>query len=213
VPLLLADDLFLMAHDRQSGRPRLPESALGIGLSSGLLAELMFSGCVVVAQSQLLLGECPPPEGQLSRALFEEVRAQLFTPQANLTLPEWISSRRHHAIELVADRLVREHLIVRDQHRRLGRTVTRYRPVSPADVFMREQRLATFLRNRMELTELDVVVAALAMLISAGNDLMELESEGRDHLERLIPQLPIPLRELIAATDAAVSATLRGSRP
>lgn len=213
MPMFLADDLFLMTHDRLSGKPRLPESSLGIGLSSGLLAELMFSGCVVVAQSQLLLGEYPPPEDQLAQALFDQVQGQLLTPQTTLTLPEWISSRRRYVTELVADRLVRRQLVVRHQHRRLGRLVTRYRAVSPADVFMREQRLSTFLRNRMELTELDVVVAALAMLISIGDDLMELGSEGRDHLERLLPQLPIPLRELLAATDSAVSASSRTSRP
>jgi hypothetical protein len=206
----LADDLFLMAHDRQSGKPQLPESALGIGLAGGLLAELMFSGCVVVAQSQLLLGEYQPPEDQLAQALFEQVRGQLYGQP--LTLTEWISSRRHYVIELVADRLVHGQHVVRDQHRRLGRTVTRYRPVNPSDVFMRGQRLTTFLRNRMELTELDVVLAALGTLISSGNDLIELDADGRDHLERLIPQLPVPLRELLAATDSAVSASLRSAR-
>jgi hypothetical protein len=211
--MFVADDLFLMAHDRLSGKLRLPESSLGIGLSSGLLAELMFSGCVIVAQSQLLLGEHPPPDDQLAQALFDRVRGQLLAPQTTLTLLEWISSRRYHATELVADRLIRRQVVVRHQHRRLGRLVTRYRAVSPADVFMREQRLSTFLRNRMELTELDVVVAALAMLVSIGDDLMELGPEGRDHLERLFPQLPVPLRELLAATDSAVSASLRGTRP
>jgi len=211
--MFLADDLFLMAHDRLSGKLRLPESSLGIGLSSGLLAELMFSGCVVVAQSQLVLGEYPPPEDQLTQALFDQIRSQLLTPQTALTLPGWISSRRRHVTELVADRLERRQLVVRHQYRRLGRLVTRYRAVSPVDVFMREQRLSTFLRNRMELTELDVVVAALAMLISISDDLMELDSEGRDHLEQLIPQLPVPLRELLTATDSAVSASLRGARP
>jgi hypothetical protein len=210
VPTLLADDLFLLAHDRQSGKPRLPESALGIGLSSGLLAELMFSGCVVVTQSQLLLGEYPPPDDQLAQALFEQVRNQLY--QQPMMLAEWIVNRRHYVIELVADRLVREQHVIRDTHRRLGRTVIRYVPVSPSDVFMRGQRLATFLRNRMELTELDVVLAALTMLMSIGNDLIELDSDGRDHLERLIPQLPVPLRELLAATDSAVSASLRSPR-
>lgn len=210
MPLSLADDLFLMAHDRQSGKPRLPESTLGIGLASSLLAELMFSGCIVVTQSHLVLGEYPPPDDPLSQSLLEQVRGQLITQQ--MPIPDWIATRRHYVIDLVADRLVRERQVVRDQQRRLGRTVTRYRPVNPTSVFMREQRLATFLRNRMELTELDVVLAALAVLVTAGTPLIELDTTGKDHLERLIPQLPVPLRELLATTDSAVLASLRSPR-
>ncbi|HET9655043.1 MAG TPA: GPP34 family phosphoprotein [Kineosporiaceae bacterium] len=208
--LFLADDLFLMCHDLRSGKPRITESLLGIGLSSALLAELMFSGCIVVADAQLLIGEYQPPDDQLAEALFEQARAQLFTQQ--VSLPDWISSRRHYVVDLVADRLVREQHVVRDQHRRLGRSVTRYLPVRSADVFMRGQRLATFLRNRMELTELDVVLASLLTLVSVGSDLIELDDDGRDHLERLIPQLPIPLRELLASTENAVTGSLRSPR-
>jgi hypothetical protein len=206
----LADDLFLLAHDLQTGKPRLPDSTLGIGVAGALLAELMFSGCVVVAQSQVLPGEFPPPQDQLAEALFEQLGAQLFNQR--LTLADWIATRRTYVVDLVADRLARDQLVVREQRRRLGRTVVRYRAVSPTDVFMRGQRLATFLRNRMELTELDVVLAALIMLVASGNSLLDLEDEGRDHLERLIPQLPVPLRELLAATDGAVSAILRSPR-
>ncbi len=210
MPLFLADDLFLMAHDLQSGKPRLPESVLGIGLASGLLAELMFSGCIVVADEQLLLGEYPAPDDRLAIALFEQVRAQLFTQQ--VLLGDWIASRRHYVGELVADRLVREQHVIRDQYRRLGRSVTRYLPVRSAEVFMRAQRLATFLRNRMELTELDVVLASLATLVLPGSSLLELDNEGRDHLERLVPQLPIPLRELLTATESAIHGSLRKPR-
>jgi hypothetical protein len=38
---LVADDLFLLAHDDRSGRPRLGARPLALGLAAGLLAELM----------------------------------------------------------------------------------------------------------------------------------------------------------------------------
>jgi hypothetical protein len=211
VPLFLADDVFLMCHDLRSGKPLVAESLLGVGLSGALLGELMFSGCIVVTQSQLTLGEYPPPEDRLAQALFEQVRNQLFTQPVPLV--EWVSSRRVYVTELVADRLVREQQVVRDEQRRFGRSsTTRYLPVHSAEVFMRGQRLSTFLRNRMELTELDVVLASLITLISTGGNLMELDRDGRDHLERLIPQLPVPLRELLAVTEKAITGVLRNPR-
>jgi hypothetical protein len=210
VALFLADDLFLMCHDLRSGKPRITESLLGIGLSSALLAELMFSGCVVIADAQLLVGEDPPPQDPLAVALCEQLKAQLFTRPVDLS--DWIAGRRRSVVDLVADRLVREQNAVREQHRRLGRRITRYLPVRSAEVFMRGQRLATFLRNRMELTELDVVLAGLLTLISVGSELLELDDHGRDHLERLIPQLPIPLRELLTSTEDAVVDALGSSR-
>jgi hypothetical protein len=40
---LVADDLYLMAHDDRSGKPYLQPQALGIGLAGALLAELMLA--------------------------------------------------------------------------------------------------------------------------------------------------------------------------
>ena len=168
----------------------------------------MFSGCVVVSQSQLLLGEYPPPEDPLAKALLKHACDQLF--RQPVFLPKWISSQRRFVVEQVADRLVRQHHVVREQHRRFWRKVTCYSPTRPTEIFMRSQRLATYLRNRMELTELDVVLAGLSVLIGQETDLLELDVVGRAHLDRLICLLPTPLRELLAATEAAIPPDPRG---
>src|SRR5512135_1629271 len=43
---LVADDLYLLAHDDRSGRPLLPPRPLGTGLAGALLAELILARCI-----------------------------------------------------------------------------------------------------------------------------------------------------------------------
>ena len=43
---LVADDLYLLAHDDRTGKPLLPPRPLGTGLAGALLAELMLARCI-----------------------------------------------------------------------------------------------------------------------------------------------------------------------
>jgi hypothetical protein len=44
----IADDLYLMAHDENTGRPHIGPRLLGTGLAAALLAELMLTGGLVL---------------------------------------------------------------------------------------------------------------------------------------------------------------------
>jgi Golgi phosphoprotein 3 (GPP34) len=207
VSLALADELFLMTHDLQTGKPRVPDPGLGIGLAAALLGELMFAGSVAICQDRLSLGEYGPPPERLSEALYDETRNRLFGQE--VTVRDWLAAHRRLVTELVADRLIRAGDLRRDVSRRFGRTVVRYYPMKPADAFLRAQRLPSYLRHRVEVTEPDVAVAVLVDLVTPGNSVMELDDTGREYLDQLLPALQQPVRDLLSITESSVMAALR----
>jgi Golgi phosphoprotein 3 (GPP34) len=208
VPPALADELFLISHDLQSGKARVPDPALGIALSSALLAELVYAGCLVIDEGQLEVGDYAPPGERLSEALYDETRNELFSQQ--LSVRDWLASHRRLVPELVADRLIRSGDLRREQVRRLGRSSTRYLPLKPSEAFIRTQRLPSYLRNRIEITEPDAVLAALvAALHTSGPGPLELDEDSRRYLDDLLARVSGPLRELLSITEAAILAGIR----
>ena len=207
MPLALADELFLMTHDLQSGKALVRGSGLGVGLACGLLAELMFSGSVVVSAGHLELGEYAPPADDLAERVYDATRQQVLT--SRVTVRDWLDARRQDVEDLVADRLVRAGDLRRQLARRLGRSVVRYVPARPSDVLMRAQRLPSYLRHRVELTEPDVVVARLAQLLTPGGGAFELDDAGAEYLAQLVPALHPPARELLEIAESSLEGSAR----
>lgn len=52
---LIADDLYLLAHDDVTGKPFLQARALGVGLAGGLLAELAIQDAIRVQADRIAL--------------------------------------------------------------------------------------------------------------------------------------------------------------
>ena len=60
---LVADDLYLLAHDDRSGKPLLQPRPLGTGLAGALLAELMLAGCIGLrSDSAVVIGRDLAPD-------------------------------------------------------------------------------------------------------------------------------------------------------
>jgi hypothetical protein len=60
----LTDSLWLAAHDGLRSRPRIGEKPLGVGLATGLLAELIYDGCLELRDGELFrtdTSHCPDP--------------------------------------------------------------------------------------------------------------------------------------------------------
>jgi hypothetical protein len=207
VSLALADELFLMTHDLQSGKARVPVPGLGIGLAAALLAELMFAGSFVISPDGLSLGEYGPPPERLSEALYDETRNRL--SQQTLTVRDWLAAHRRQVTDLVADRLIRTGYLRRVVKRRFGRTVARHYPVKPADAFIQAQRLPSYLRHGVEVTEPDVVVVVLVGLMTPGHAAMDLDDAGREYLRQLLPALQPPVRDLLSITESSIMAAMR----
>lgn len=209
--LALADELFLMTHDLQTGKARVPSPTLGTGLAAALAAELMFAGSIELAHGLLALGRYGPPAERLSEALYEQTRNQLLNEE--IPFQAWLASHRRLVEELVADRMIRAGELRRDTSRRLGRTVIRYFPTKPADALLRAQRLPSYLRHRVEVTEPDVVVAVLARLMAPSGSTLELDATGQEYLDQLVPALHAPSRELLAITESSLMASMRSPHP
>lgn len=208
--LALADELFLMSHDLRSGKPRVPEVARGIGLAAGLLAELVFAGSIVISEERLARGEYGAPNERLGKALYDEARSQMI--DVELTVRGWLSTHRHRVAELVADRLIRSGDLRRVVTRRFGRDVVRYYPTKPPEALIRAQRLLSYQRLRVEMTEPDVVAATLAQLMAQGTRAMDLDAAARDYVAHLLPTIRPPLWDLLSITESLILATMRNPR-
>ncbi|WFE19417.1 GPP34 family phosphoprotein [Solwaraspora sp. WMMD937] len=51
----LADELFLIAHDDVTGKPRVPTRVVGRGLAAAILADLAYVGAVTVAATGMVV--------------------------------------------------------------------------------------------------------------------------------------------------------------
>jgi hypothetical protein len=98
----------------------------------------------------------------------------------------------------------------RETARRFGRNVVRLHPVKPAEAFIRAQRLPSYLRHRVEVTEADVAVARIAQIIAPHGPTLELDDAGREYLDQLLPALQPSLRELLSIVAESFGSNSRG---
>lgn len=92
----VADDFFLMANDDPSGRPRLSERILALGLAGALLCELLFIDAPAVKKGNLVLTLDP-----LHAELYQELAAEK-TPRS---VRDWLEYLSRQAIDRVGQRL------------------------------------------------------------------------------------------------------------
>ena len=95
----VADDLFLVALDVRTGRHRVAERFLSLGLAGGLLAELLLDKAI------MLVGEVPrpadaPPGSGLTHMIRDRIAAE-----PNLDLRTWLLYLARTATIDVAERL------------------------------------------------------------------------------------------------------------
>jgi len=126
-----------------------------------------------------------------------------------VTIRDWIASHRRLVLDLIADRMVRAGELRREQHKRLGRSTTRLLPVKPSEAFIRVQRLASYLRTRSEINAGDALLAAVTCILAPGNALLDIDGQDREYLDQVVPLLPLPLREVLSATESSVLAAVR----
>src|SRR5437763_8304744 len=71
---LVADDLYLLAHDDRSGRPLLPPRPLGTGLAGALLAELMLACCIGLrSDTAVVIGRNVPRPAVAGHVLLRQI--------------------------------------------------------------------------------------------------------------------------------------------
>jgi hypothetical protein len=203
VSVLLADELFCIAHDDRTGRCRLHPRVLGIGLAAGLLGELVLFERVDVRDGGLSVVRRDPPPDAAAHATLALLLAQ---PQ-HRDVRTWLAFLAETSVETVAGRLVLAGLWRRQEHRRLARTRISYLPTDANAVVWRAMRLARVLTSGASVSVPDAVLAGLIAVTGLTEVVLwqpEVREAGRARIAAEVGGLPWPLYHLLAFTEAAV---------
>lgn len=98
-PTRLTDDLWLAAHDSVNGKPWIGDWPLGVGLATGLLAELVHDGWLELRQGELFRTTTEPPGDPALRPLLikMETEEQNWSPIPQPPAPPVRASARPEA--------------------------------------------------------------------------------------------------------------------
>jgi hypothetical protein len=204
---MVADDLYLMAHNEASGRPFLQPRALGIGLAGGLLAELMLAGSITLGHDgTVFAGPVFAGPGVPGDALARQVLGVLAAEQP-LPVREWLLFLARTAAEDVARRLELAGYL-----RRAGGRVpwlpVRWVPVDADWAFAPLLRARSALDPARPWSAYGAVLAGLADACGLGFRLAQYAPQADRSVEQAARRLPGGLRELIAHTQATVGSAL-----
>jgi transcriptional regulator with XRE-family HTH domain len=162
--LTVADEFYLITHDSRTGKPRLHQQALQVGLAAGLLAELLLAQALHVDVDRRRL-ELGPPDRVPSEPLAQEVFGLLKQEQHELRI--WLEFFAQTSTENVALRLEREGLLRPKVSRRMFKDFTTWIPTNPSAGSESRARLGYRLRQAQGPTDLEPLDYALVGLIAA----------------------------------------------
>ncbi len=204
---LLADDLFLLAHDDVSGKPRAHPRVTGLGLAGALLADLVLLGHLEIVPGRLVVVDVRP----VGEALLDDVlRSVAGTPRHDLA--EWLGYLAPAAPDRVAERLVAAGVLT-EVRSRLGRRDRRYRPAQTTLAAAPSVRLRMLVTRAEPLAAPDTMLAGLAAACGLTQHILWDSGPGvRQYLDELVAGLPRPLRELLAATERGVANAVMARR-
>jgi Golgi phosphoprotein 3 (GPP34) len=203
---LIADDLYLLAHNDVTGRPYLQPRAIGLGLAGALLAELAIYGQVKVGPDRLTAVHGPPPYDELGCAVLALVRSESRPPR------DWLLYLARTSARDVALRLEESGYLMRTGSRRPWRG-HRWVPVDSDSAFAPIVRVWTVLDPAKAATNANITLAGLSVACGLGPRLLTYGPAGaRRRLDLAIQLLPAELREVIVHTQAAVDGLLLAQR-
>ncbi|PZG08817.1 GPP34 family phosphoprotein [Micromonospora craterilacus] len=205
----LADEFFYLAHDDQTGRPRLFESALAHGLAAALLAELHWEGRITFERGYVRVVRNAPPKDWLQHLVLDRLIAE---PQHTATRT-WLAFVATTAYEQVATRMWQLGLLRQHQVGRWWRQRTAYVPADMNTAAWSWARLSYQLRNYQRLNAFDVALAGLAMHTQLDPILLDgAPLAARTFLRQQVEQAHPPLRDLLADLGAVVGGAVLSHR-
>ena len=205
---LVADDLYLLAHDDRTGKPLLQPRALGIGLAGALLAELRlpgwigrrWDGTVVIAQGV-------PYQAAQRHPLLRQI-ADEPGPQP---VQAWLRYLARGAARDVALRLEQEGYLAQARNWipwRPGRWV----PVNPEWAFAPVPRIRSALDPAGPVTPHAAVLAGLAVACGLTFRLEQYQALDGRSVPDAVAAIDPGLQDLIIQTQTAVDSTVLSRR-
>lgn len=205
MPLLLADEFYLIAHADTTGQPRLHPKAAGYGLASALLAELYLQERLTVDASGVVVTSAAPPPDLLAHTVLEHLLGEA----QQHPVRDWLAFLGRTSVEDVARRLTRAGVLEVVENRRLWGVTRSYVPVAINEAAWPKARITSRLSARTPMELPDQMLAGLCFATGLIRDMLwdDTAHASRVYLAQVIADLPTPLRTLISETEIAVSKT------
>jgi hypothetical protein len=219
-PIRVADQLFLAAHDHDTGQAqaRLHRAGMALGLAGALLAELVIDRRIDVQEGRIIVVGRSPMQDVLSQAILEDVVTELQVAKQPHTVRIWLVYLRHSSITQVRNRLCFNGILREAPGRHWwGGPMSTYRAVDLNSALGPEAAVHSLLTHD-DPPEGSIAAMTFAALADACGLLPKLawwreqRSGLRRRLDRLRGQLPRALRELADQTEAAVGDAVAGRR-
>lgn len=199
--LMLADELFFVAHDEHSGKARLHRRATGLGLAAALLSELALSGNITVANGTVTVTEQHPPEDDLAYRVLHQLSVQ----RQHQALRTWLAFLGQGAIDRVGMRMARAGYVRPHKGRAPWSKTVRYVPTDLKTASWPAARLNLRVNRGDPLTVSDSILAGLVAATGLTKHVWwDGDAVTLRHLAAAVASLPMSLRELVAHTEAAV---------
>ncbi|PSK67597.1 hypothetical protein B0E53_00407 [Micromonospora sp. MH33] len=203
-PVLLADEFFLIAHDDQTGRPRLHDSAIRHGLAAGLLGELAGAGHITFDRGSLFVLDARPPADWLQHLVLDRLVAE----SQHTATRVWLAYLAETAHDQVAQRLFQAGKVEPQQQRRLFGVLGNVTVHVPTDINVAAwswARLSQKLRRYEQLEPFDLALAGIAASCRLDQFILDgAPYAAGAHLRRLLAAAPEPMRDLLADLDTAI---------
>ncbi|MEU8284123.1 GPP34 family phosphoprotein [Micromonospora sp. NPDC048905] len=205
----IADEFFYMAHDDQTGRPRLFDTALASGLAAALLAELYYMRRITFEHGKVYVLRTIPPNDWLQHLVLDRLIAQ---PQHTDTRT-WLTFLATAAYEQVATRMWQVGLLRQHRVSRLWRQRTVYLPTDINTAAWSWARLSQQVRNYRQLDHFDVALAGLTLHTQLDTALLDgAPYSAQTHLRQVVNQSWLPLRDLLADLSSVIGAGVLSHR-
>jgi len=220
VPVRLADQLFLAAHDHDTGylQPRLHKAGIELGLAGSLLCELVIERRVDVQQGRVVLVSRAPMQDILAQTVLEDVVTELHMARQPHTVKIWLAYLSHSAVPQVRNRLCFNGFIHEVHGRRWwGGTAHRYRAADINAALGPEAAMHSLLTHGQHTQNTNTAMTFAALSDACGllpklTWWHEQRLDMRRKLRNIRVQLPRALRELVDETEAAVGDAVMGRR-
>lgn len=202
--LPLADEVFLIGHDQNSGKANISDAALDTVLAGAVVGELLFAGRLALTDATHVVAYGDAPTGDVAR---DTAMLEIQKQNDRFPVRAWVEHLRGDIRPMIAGRLIRLGLVERIEARVMLKTVVRYPSrdrISGATPIARLRYMLDHPGN------LDEHSAALAGLVLAGN--LEFVFGGasgreiRSGLMRMAETGHPQVRLLIAGVESAVAA-------
>ncbi len=205
---LVADDLYLLAHDERTGRPLLPPRPLGTGLAGALLAELMLACCIGLGSgTAVVIGPDVPPAVVEGHLLLRQIAGE----PGPLPVRAWLGFLGRTAAREVAVRLEQAGYLAAVRSRVPGRA-GRMVPVDPDWAFAPMLRVRSALDRSRPLTPHGAALTGLAAACGLGFRLEDYQARGGRSAAGAVAHLPPDLRQLITQTQITVCSAVLSHR-